>query len=513
MLFRNKLIRFFIILLLGIVLAYFAVDQGVRFRLQQFLANKEAQGVLVNYEGLELKLFQGTAKFIQPTILLSKETNSGFTGNLSLTDIIIKDIGYVHLLLTGKLPIEYIEMNGLDGQLIELKQNEDAVNSTKATKEEIGFVINLKELILTNTKLTVFNADKKEELLRLTDFNLTIKNILVSDKTLAKRFPFTGESYQIVSGPVFIKATPFENITIDSINGTTNHTHVYNVNYKTALSKESFDAQLVKERDHYSVQVNTILFKNLRLESINEELALKSNSITFNSPEVTIYRNKLIADDFSIKPLYGSLLREAPIGIAIDTFNLNAANIVYIEKSKPNNGGGELTFNALDATITNLGNSYKTPVQVHFKSKFMNAAPFVADWTFDPNDQEDTFTFKGKLRDLDFTKVNAFTIPAAYTEVEGQMTDLYFTIYGHNDNSTIDLKIAYEDVSVYLLHPDSYKRKKVLNTLLNLFMPNNTKNKGNRYKDSHINVSRDKNKSPFNYLYKNIEKGLQDVIL
>ncbi|NJB35685.1 hypothetical protein [Croceivirga sp. JEA036] len=506
--------KLLLVVVLIVGFTYTGVIIGVKYRLNQYLAAKEEQGVPVRYQKLKLKLFEGTATFIAPNLTLRKELKAGYTGTLRFESIKIKDIGYIKLLWTGNLTIDYIELKQLNGLLIKGETKSVTENRSTEKSDELGFAIKLKELILTHANLTVLNQNEKRPLATLSDFNLEIEDILVSSRTLENSFPFTGNSYAITSGPVYLKATAYEDLTLQSISGDSNYTVIKDISYQTVLPPEDFSKGLAVERDHYNITIDSLSFTQLQLtERQKDSLGIAAEHINLHQPYIKIHRNKLVAEDSRYKPMYGELLRKAPIAIQVNHFNFYNTYLAYTEKTKDFNDGGILTFEDMDVEIQNLGNTYSSPLKLHFETQFMGAGKFDADWTFNVKDTTEAFVFKGRLVDFDMRKVNSFTKPVANTELEGNMSELYFTIDGHNYQSTTNLKARYTDLGVYLIQPNSGKRKAIINTILNLFLPSNSQKKEEAFKTSATKLQRDVSRSPFNFVYKSLEKGLQEAML
>lgn len=507
-------VKLVLALILLVSIAYIGVIYGVEYRLKQYLATKERQGVPVRYDDLKLQLFDGTATFVAPKLTLTKDLKAGYTGTLHFESIKIKDIGYIKLLWTGNLAIEYIELKQLNGLLVKEQTPPNTAGNFKDTTNELSFVIKLKELILTQANLTVLDEDEEKPLVTLADFNLEIQDILISNRTLENSFPFTGDSYTIASGPIYIKATPYEDLTLQEIVGDSEYTAIKEVSYQTVLSPTAFSNVLAVERDHYRINLDSISFSQLQLTNIaKDSLGIAAKSIDLHQPHIQIHRNKLVAEDTRYKPMYGQLLRKAPIAIQVNNFNLHHSYLAYTEKTKDYNKGGLLTFEAMDVQIRNLGNTFTAPVKLHFNTQFMGKGNFEADWTFDAWDTNEAFVFKGRLTDFEMPLVNSFTKPVASTELEGQMKALYFTIDGHNYQSNTTLKARYTDLGVYLINPETGKRKAIANTLLNLFLPSNSRKRNEIFRNSKTSLKRDVHRSPFNFVYKSLEKGLQEAML
>lgn len=509
----NRKLRTFLIFSLAFIIAYFTIRQLLKYRLRQFIKEQEKIGIQVNHEGLHIEVLEGSAIFEKPDVLLSKSANIGFEGEMTLEELQINDIDYLKLLFVGNLNIESIALNKLQAQL-----KTSLVDSTLVqqdiTSKKLGFAIKLKDFVLKDCKLAVRDGNNDSLLLSLQNFNLDVSDIEISDRTIANSIPFTGNDYRIASDSVFIKATPYENLHIAQLKGDHNDTSVSGITYRTILSKPDFDTDLTEEKDHYAITIDSIQFQNLGLKTGSEDkISFSAQKIALTGTHAAMYRNKLLPDNKSEKPMYSALLRNSPLAIQIDTFQIKEASYIYSEKSKLGNNGGQLEFGGLEVNMYNLGNTYKQNTTIHLSSLFMNNAPFEATWSFKAQDLKDTFTFKGELHELNLNELDRFTIPYANTSVDGTIHELYFNIYGNLDSSKMDLKSRYENVNVYLLKPGSRQRKKILSALANIFISNSSNTRNAEFRNVSTEVKRDKSKSPWNYIFENIEDGMKKLLL
>ena len=510
----NKRIRTILIFLAAFASIFIAIQQVLKFRLNNLLKEQEKHGIQITHDNINLNILNGSASFKNPTVQLYPVANIGFVGDMTLENFKISDIHYLNLLFSGNLDIESITLNKpraafktapIDSTLIDHKNG----------GKKLGLAIKLKELVLNESLVTIHDGQTDSLLLSLKNFNLNVMDIEISDRTVAHSIPFIGEDYKVKSDAIFIKISPYENLQIAHVNGDHHYTFLSEITYGTTLSKNDFDASLIEEKDHYNIYIDSVQFQNLGLKSTGQEdlISFSAQKINIVKPEIAIYRNKLLADSYSVKPMYSRLLRDSPINILIDNLQIRDASFTYVEKSKPNNEGGQLELKNLNIDITHLGNRYEDDTKVHITSLFMGSAPLEATWSFDVLDPTDAFTFKGELHELALEELNKFTQPYADTSLEGIMHNVYFNINGNDDNSTMDLKCMFNDVGIFLLKPGTSKKKKLLSSLVNVLVSSNSKHRADPSKQVTVRVERDKTKSSWNYIFKNIEEGMKKALL
>jgi hypothetical protein len=510
----NRRLRTILIFLAVVAFFYIAIRQVLKFRLNELLRAQEIHGIQISHDKISLEIFEGSASFKNPMVQLSQEANIGFVGDMTLESFNINDIHYLKLLFSGNLDIESISLNKPIAQFKTALLDSTDLDTNSAGKK-LGLAIKLKDLVLKEGQVTITDGETDSLLLSLKNFNLDVLDIEISDRTIAQSIPFIGEDYAVQSDSIFIKISPYENLNIAQVNGDHDYTYLSGITYATTLSRTEFDADIAQEKDHYTIAIDSVQFHELGLNSVGEEdlISFSAQKITIVEPEIAIYRNKLLPDSYSEKPMYSKLLRDSPINIQVDSLGINDALFTYVEKSKTGNDGGLLSLKNMNVDITRLGNTYEDDTKIHITTLFMGSAPFEAIWRFKVLDTNDDFTFKGELHGLALSELNPFTQPYADTRLEGIMEDVYFSIYGNGETSTMDLKCKFNDVGIFLLKPDTREKKKLLSALVNIFVSSNSKNGNQTFKEISVDVQRDKTKSSWNYIFKNIEEGMKKALL
>jgi hypothetical protein len=169
----------------------------------------------------------------------------------------------------------------------------------------------------------------------------------------------------------------------------------------------------------------------------------------------------------------------------------------------------------LEAKINYLSNFYDDEnhmTKARIKAIFMDDTPIDVTWEFDILNPEDAFVFKAKLGKLEASALNSFTTPNLNVMLEGVLDETYFTIYGNNLNSTIDMRLKYQDFKVTLLNKKR-KKKKLLSAVANLFVRKESLANNDHFKEGSATAERNIDRSVFNYLWINVEAGLKSTML
>jgi hypothetical protein len=241
-----------------------------------------------------------------------------------------------------------------------------------------------------------------------------------------------------------------------------------------------------------------------------DKLQLESATTFFEKADFQIYRNKLLPDDNSIKPLYSQKLRELETKLKFDTIQISNSSLTYEEKSVAGSPPGKVMFSEMDVTIANLSNlnmgAENFPATtIKANAKFMDESNLDFNMEFDISDSEDKFNFSGNLAGLSANAMNSFLRPALNIEVEGKISSMFFNFYGNDDNALGDTRLQYHDFKVEVLRKDGVRKNKVLSGLANLILSKDVSNKQMNQKN--ISATRDKTKSFWNFLWLCIRNG------
>ena len=130
-----------------------------------------------------------------------------------------------------------------------------------------------------------------------------------------------------------------------------------------------------------------------------------------------------------------------------------------------------------------------------------------ATWSFDINKTNDAFTFTGHLGKLEASDMNIFITPLINAELEGEIIETKFEITGDYNQSIINMSQDYDDIKVDILNKKKQKSI-VLSEIANVFINNDSEVDGQIFHNVTANASRDKTKSFFNYLARNLKSSL-----
>lgn len=504
----------YILLSLGglFVIGTIVINYLITDKIEHFIKEDLPKNISGSYNDLSVGIFNGTILLKDPKITVGTHTDSLNHTFINGKKLKISGLSYwryffqneIHI---GKIIIENPEMTYFKDR----KNSEDTIQK-KSNKLPNPIFVDLFQV--DNSQLTIFENAKDSTKLFTKNVYLKLRDIEINENTLKQKIPLKYNSFEAKGDSTFLKANDYENLFIGDF-AIENHNLLLNkLEFRTKYSKTELSQIIKVERDHYTLSLNSLWINQFDFGYIENEFYAKSKYITLNEPSLNIYRDKLVADDNSIKPLYSQSLRELPFQLTIDSISVVNGDLEYEEKVKQENPAGAINFKNLNATFLNVSNTYQTPpkTELRIKALFMGQTPYSSIWSFDVQNTDDTFLYEGKMGMLEAEKMNQFTEPNLKVRLEGQANETYFTIDGNNNTSSTDMKINYSDFKVSVLQKDSEKKNRLVSAIVNIFIAKDSDKKDGKYSEATAEATRDKTKSIFNFLWISVKNALEKCL-
>lgn len=514
----NKLFKktIYIILTLGAVLiiATISVNIFLKNKLETFIQERLPENMVRTYDDISVESFGGSLIITNASLIIKNKEDSLEHTFINVEKLKVSHISYWDYLLKDEIHIETISL-----EEPVMAYYKDRVLPSENTGEkgvfEIYKPILVEKIQINNSKFVIYEKAEDSTMLFTKNFSIEVNGVKVDDNTISRKIPLDFKNYEAKSDSVFVKLGSYENLTVQDFTIKNRNAVFENINIKTKYSKKELSKVITKERDHYDLSLKSLSLKDIDFGFNNNGFFAKSKKVSLASPSLEVYRDKLVADDPKIKPLYSKMLRELPFELTVDSLKISDANIKYEERVRHENMGGSIDFKNLDAAISNVSNTYKSPDKTNVKitADFMEKTPISVDWSFDVQSHEDQFLFKADVGSLHANKLNSFTEPNLKVQLEGNTNKTYFTIDGTNNTSTTNLKISYSNFEVSILQKNGKKKNKFLSSIANIFISKDSEKKGEYYKEGVADATRDKTKSIFNFLWVSVKNSLTNALL
>ena len=509
----NKKTRTILITLVILILALFTtqllINHAVKNKAEFFLKNRLPTHFKVTYNDINLKSLSGTITIIDPEVHIQNKTDTITHTIVKANSFTIEGVSYWSYLVNKEIKIEDIKLK--DAAITYYKHRFN--KSTDTVRKPIAKVFKpvlVEELSIDNASLLIYDGTRDSTSVSVADVTITIDDIYVDSKTLTRKLPLDYADYNANGSDISLKVGNYERLTLANFNITDRKGSFNNITLKTKYSKADLSTIIPLERDHFDLAIAAITIDNPAFGFKNSKLFAGANLIAVHEPILKVFRDKLVADDGSYKPLYSKMLRDAPIELLVNEITIKDGSIDYQEKLKDENQGGRIAFSSLNASINNLGNTYPAgdKTDINIAATFMDNTPINIDWSFDVNNPNDQFSFKGSMGKLPGEQMNQFTAPNLSIKLTGEIYKTYFTIDGSNNKSRINMRMKYDDLEIAVMRKRGKGINKLLSKVANLFIKEDSNDKPTDFREGTGETERDITKSFFNYLWLNLKSGL-----
>ncbi len=467
----------------------------------------------LNYEDLNVRTLSGSLNLKKVTLNIKDKKNDSLYISLTLNELKIQNLSYWDYLFNNQITLGALIIDNPEIKVYQRNSKEKDATNTEDNPNSIEFPMSINKIEINNAVISSYKSNGEQPEFYTENLFLTLSDMsYINDKN--QNLPITYKEIEIQGDSLFFNAGQYENLTVNRYTINTNSLIFNNINFHTKYSTTEFNALIPYERDHYDIKVPELQIFDYDYGFENDSLTnVSSSKIQVSNPKVAIYRDKTIEKDTTFKPLYNRSLRTLPFNLSVDLLKITQADIHYTERHQKENRGGKLTFNDLNAEISDVGNTYETPVFASIQTKFMNNAQVAAKWELDVHSPIDQFLFKAEVAAFNAVRINDFVTPNLNVSLEGTAHKTYFTIDGNNENSKTDLRIRYSGLKINFLKKDKSEKRKIISSLANMVIPKSSKDHGKSFNESTGKTERKKTQSVFNQLWISLESALKEAML
>ncbi|WP_289044162.1 hypothetical protein [uncultured Olleya sp.] len=507
---KKKRIVIISIILTLIVLLFFITKAIIKNKLEQYLSNLPEQ-IELKYEDLSIGLLSGDVVFDGFKVNLKGQTTGQSNGFVQSKKMSLKGFSYWDYMVNKTINVSSIIANQPE---VTYYHNPLASTSkgSQAMFDDIKQKITVDDFKIKNAKIEVFDLEKDSVLLKTENLNFSLSDFIFNGKqTSNTKTPFQFKNVTLKIIDLEYQVNSFETLSFNELIFDNNTTAISDLKLKTKLSKENLSNQLQTERDHFDLHIPKIKIENQDFDFKGAKLlAFSSKNMTISDLNLTIFRDKLVADDLTNKAMYSKMLRDLDIQLDLKAIQIINGSITYQEKVKKDTQAGTLDFKNFNAKLTNVSNTYhNSQTTINIDCIFMENTPLQVNWSFNVNNLQDHFTFKADIGNLKAEALNQFMTPNLNLKLEGDLKQTLFTIDGNAVTSNVDLKTKYNQFDIIILKENGNEKNKLLSGIINLFVSKDSKGQSDNFRKSDTKqVTRDNTKSVFNFIWKNTQSGL-----
>jgi len=505
-------------LFLFVVLANIGLNYWIKKQLPIIVNEKNKTNYNIHYEKIEVSLF---SRNIHATTLLvspknqPKDSKNGLFSKIE--SITIKHFNIWDLAFNDIIQAESIIIN--KPRVILYKKGEKLLNNSKSIKNEIiepfRKIVAVSNIYLNDGSVDVVSLDTDKPILSVKKIILKLEGILLTDTTLKEKIPMRFEKYVLVCDSLYYKTSAFYAMNIGQISTERNFLKIKKFSYLPEFSRKEFVKRLDKEKDIYSIKLDSAHIEKMDWGFKDDRFFFKANSLIANHVDANIYRNKIPKDDLSKKYLYNHLLRKIKFPLQIDTIQILKSKLVYEEEIDFSKGPGILNFDRFNMQVTNLksGFGYKKMADVKIKVNclFMKTSPLDVNWSFNVLDLKDSFHIQGMISNFDVAAMGRFSKPYMNASFTGVFNKYRFNFYGNDNISQGNASLDYDDLKVKLYKKKNpEKEAKLKSAIVNLLVKDDSKEKP---KNADVELERIQEKSFYNFLWRSIAESLKKILI
>ena len=461
----------------------------------------QLSGVTVDYDEIQVSIIKDEVTIAKPKWKVGKYS-------IQTNKILIKNLSYFDYFFNKRIVIGGIDISNPEVIFNENDSVQDSSIKNKNLHFEKGIVV--KKINVSGGCLIIKENEPVSNKLYFSIKELNFYEILINSKTLKGTLPFEYKSGEIESDSVFYELDEAHNIILKNLKLKDRDLIVKDLRIVPKYDKNEFDSRISVEKDRFELGLKSIKINDLDWAIKNDSLYLIAPVTQISGADFKVYRNKLLPDDTSIKPLFSEMIRELAIKIKFDSIYIEGSQIEYEENSSVSRPPGNVGFYDLHGEVLNVSNMgmkskdfQKT--KIHVETRFMNEAPLSLNWEFDVRNIEDEFKVSGNMAGISAEAMNSFLTPAINVVVEGEIESLYFNFQGNKYIANGDMRLKYNNFKVEVLKKDGTGKNKLLTGLANLFIKKEANSK--KLEKKGVEAVRDRTKSFWNFLWLFIRNG------
>lgn len=505
---KNTVIRVLFVLALLFAIVVVIAQITAKSAVADFLERKLPHHVQLKYENMDANVLSGTIGLRDISIDFYDRDSMLLNTKVTMDAIALEGLSYWDFLVNSKIDVRHLllerpQVRHYPYRMLpkKYKEPEGVVQLLK--------VISLKELSVQNGSLDLLRDDVDSIALALRNLNFSVENTSTGPDQIVKRIPVDYGNYEMNADSLYVNLGPYEKLDVAGIHWNREGARITGLQLQSKFGKRALSTHLMEERDHVDLKIPEMRLDSIRFGFEKDTFFIVTGKGIIDQPALELYRDKFVADDKATKKLYSRSIRQLPIHIDVPEIEIVNGTVVYSERVADVSNPGKLSFKSLNATLSNISNTYASGEKTLIKArtKFMGEADMTLDWSFDINRTNDAFFASGTVSNFNATSINPFLESNVRAKASGSIDELYFTINGNSISSSGDMKMKYQDFRFQVLKKNRLGINKLLTAIGNIFIDDGSKTDAAGFRYGNIAAERDPTKSFFNYLWLNVRNG------
>jgi hypothetical protein len=510
-----RVVKWIIIVVVALVLLLLLVGSLLsRYARKTLQSRIEAFGGTIG--DLNVNLFTRSISISGLEVSLLPDSSDRVLAKCRVEDIQLSNIDIYQILINKELDIEEIVFG--NGE-IKFDRKANLTDSIETREENALKGVFVERLSFRDFKFLVVSDSAHEFSGTL---NGTMGNLQSSDTAdLTEIEGYTLENIDAQVTDFLASVSDFYEIDIKRINANSekNKLDVDSLTLVPKFPKYKFSQVAGKQIDRVNTFINKIEVSGLLYNHLRDS-SLVATNIRILSGEVYSFRDKRMTfKETKNKPLPMAALKEIGFGIEVDTIQIKNSIITYEEFAPDGFEGGKITFEDLNATLTNLGNRsyYNKPDHASLiaSARLMGHGLIEASFRL-PYDQDKPYHAEGRIGKLALHHLNPPLENLAFVNIEsGILNEINFNFDYNDRSSNGKVTINYENLKINGLKKEKSTVINELKTLLINTVVKNDKDKSvpTEKRTGTIDFERDRKRQIFNFWWKSLFSGIKSSVL
>lgn len=495
------------------ILGLIIVQLKAKTVVTNFLSAKIPSHLHLTYENLDVNVLTGTIGFDGVSFELSNRDTTLIHSEIKSEKLLVEGIQYWQFLFNNTLAARTIELRHPEMSYYQSRKVPQQDSTSQGVVNLLKTII-VDKLAITDGSFYMFGQSDDSVQLSTKNINFNLFDAKTDPQIIKQKMPIAYGGYTFSADSIALDLGKFEMLNAANLRVDDHTISITELQLHTKYKKDKLSKIVQKERDHVSLKIPEIAIDEIDFGFSKNRFFVSASNAHIRDLSLAIYRDKTVPDSPEFKDFYSSTLRQLPFDIDIAQLALINANVTYEELVDVKSVAGKIHFTHLDGRGSDLTNHSENDKLTQFSltSKFMGSSMVEMEWSFNVNDINDAFTASGSISSFESKSANSFLRPILNIETEGDIEQLYFTIYGNSKRSQGDMKMKYDNFRFKILKKDKSAVNKLLTAIGNIFINDGSNSDSQGFRYGQIDVERDPTKSFFNYLWLNIEDGIIDTM-
>ncbi len=546
--FRKVLTAIFYVLLGLLIVAmgvgYFGLKPLLTKRIQTAVLNSTDHLYHLSFRDIQYDIMSGNAYVLDVTMMADSTLYDSLKTAKRMPDNIyqgkVKEINLTGLRLWTIFTSEKLELNSINitNPIIEVTHEKQPYNSFKTALSPYQIIskfvksFSVNKVTFNNINFTYKKSTNPKNAYpsRLENLDLEVSNLLISAESEkdSSRFYYTKEC--------IFRLERLSFPTRDSLNTL----KVNTINFSTRTRSLSIDNIVLQPRykpmiygnhtrgdDRIGLVCKKLNFENIDMKKMFEDKKIYADILKVNQGNVTVFtdtRDFNTPQKANYRPFPHQSFKDLPAKFYIKQMKLRNFNITYSEYNPETDLVGNVKFNHITGTFSNLTNDTIPLTEnphclVFLKAKLMNKADMYLKFNFNVAAPKGDFTCSGKVYNMRMDCVNHVIKSLAMAKADdGFVKEFSFNVKGNKYGLKGSSILRYTDLKVsFFKNKDddkTLKKRKFLSFIANTFVikdSNPTRKKPLRV--AVINYRRVPEKAFFYTMWKALVEGLKGSVL